>query len=134
MPLGSRRSSTLYLTYFATRTTTEAAFAEPELHDELVVEGANVSDAFLTDDGLVLYFARSVDGLSDLFVTRRPNVTSPFEVAVPLTTINTSKDDRDPWLSADGTVLYFSSDRDNPGTLNLYQARLTGTTSGTTQP
>jgi hypothetical protein len=134
MPLGSRRSSTLYLTYFATRSNTESTFSEPERRDELIVEGANVSDAFLTDDGLLLYFARSVDGLSDLYVARRPSVTSPFEEVAPLTTINTSDDDRDPWLSADGNTLYFSSDRDNPGTLNLYQARLAGTQSGTTQP
>lgn len=124
MPLGSRRGSTLYLTYFASRASTEAAFDQPVLRDELVVDGANVSDAFLTDDGLSLYFARSVDGLADLFVARRANVEAPFDTAVPLLTINTSYDDRDPWLSPDGTALYFSSDRDDPGTLNIYQARL----------
>lgn len=134
MPLGSRRGSALYLTYFATRADTNAAFGQPVLRDELIVDGANVSDAFLTDDGLLLYFARSVDGLSDLFVAHRPSVDSAFEPAVPLTTLNTPNDDRDPWLSADGAILFFSSDRDNPGTLNIYQARLAAAATGASSP
>ncbi len=134
MPLGSRRGGSLYLTYFATRANTDAGFGQPVLRDELIVEGANVSDAFLTDDGLWLYFARAVDGLSDLFVAHRLSVDSPFDPAIPLLTINTPNDDRDPWLSADGAILYFSSDRDNPGTLNIYQARLAAASTGASSP
>jgi hypothetical protein len=129
MPLGSRRDDSLYMTYLATRTSVSAAFERPVLVPELIVEGANVSDAFLSDDGLTLYFARSVQSVSDLYVARRLTTEAPFGAAIALTTINTSNDDRDPWLSPDGTVLYFSSDRDNPGTLNIYQARLAASAS-----
>jgi hypothetical protein len=124
MSLGSRRDSEIFLTYFATRTTVNAPFGTPVRKDELIVEGANVSDAFLTDDGLTVYFARSVDNSADLYVARRPTLNSPFGTAIPLSTINTHDDDRDPWLSPDGNRLYFSSDRDTPGTLNIYEAQL----------
>ncbi|HEY5961872.1 MAG TPA: hypothetical protein VIV60_35175 [Polyangiaceae bacterium] len=124
MPLASRRDYSIYQTYLSTRDTLNTSFGTPTLVTELVVEGANLSDAFLTDDGLVIYFAHSVAERSDLFVSRRPSLELPFGAALPLTTINTEQDDRDPWLSPDGTMLFFSSDRDNPGTLSLYQATL----------
>jgi hypothetical protein len=124
MPIASRRDSTTYLTYLAIRSTIESSFSKPALVQELVVEGANTADAFLTNDGLVMYLAHSVNSRSDLYVTRRPSLDAPFGNALPLTTINTENDERDPWLSPDGTQLFFSSDRDHPGTLNLYQATL----------
>jgi Tol biopolymer transport system component len=34
--------------------------------------------------------------------------------------LNTPGDERDPWLTADGTTLYFTSDRG--GALNIYPA------------
>jgi Tol biopolymer transport system component len=30
----------------------------------------------------------------------------------PLTDLNTAADERDPWLSPDGTMFYFTSDRE----------------------
>lgn len=124
MPLASRRDSDIYLTYLAVRSSDESTFDEPVLRPELIAEGKNVADGFLTHDGLTLYFARSADDSGDLFVARRSTTNEPFGEAIPLETINTPYDDRDPWLSPDGTQLYFSSDRDNPGTLNIYHARL----------
>lgn len=124
MPLASRRDSEIYLTYLAVRSSEESTFDEPQLRPELIAEGKNVADGFLSDDGLTLYFTRSADDSGDLFVTRRSATSESFGEAIPLSTINTSYDDRDPWVSSDGTLLYFSSDRDTPGTLNIYQARL----------
>lgn len=122
MPLASRRDNELYTTYFATRTSPAAPFGTPVLKSELIVSGSNFADAFLTDDGLTLYFARSVNSSSDIYAAYRATVNVPFGAAVALSTLNTTRDDRDPWLSPDGKRLYFSSDRDNPGTLNIYQA------------
>jgi hypothetical protein len=124
MPLASRRDSEIYLTYFAVRSSKESTFDEPVLRPELIAEGKNVADGFLTHDGLTLYFTRSADDSGDLFIARRSARDEPFVEAIPLSTINTPYDDRDPWLSPDGTQLYFASDRDTPGTLNIYHARL----------
>lgn len=122
MPLGSRRDNDMYMTYLATRTAITAPFGTPVLKSEIVVSGANAADAFLTDDGLTLYFARSVSSSGDIYIANRPTLNSPFGTATALSSINTDHDDRDPWLSPDGNRLYFSSDRDTPGTLNIYQA------------
>lgn len=125
MPLASRRDNTIYWTYLARRPSTSEPFGTPTLISELIIEGQNVADAFLTADGLTIFFAHSLNEISDLFVAHRTSVDSPFDQVMPLSTINSSSyDDRDPWLSPDGKILYFSSDRHQPGTLNIYQARL----------
>lgn len=121
MPLGSRRAGGMYLSYLATRPSVTSAFGEPVLISELVTDGSNTADAFLTADGLTLFFAQAISGSGDLYVAQRADTSSGFESQLALSTINTSADDRDPWLSPDGTRLYFSSDRD--GTLNIYEAR-----------
>jgi hypothetical protein len=124
MPLASRRDSEIYLTYLATRNSEDSTFNEPQLRPELISEGKNVADGFLSDDGLTIYFSRSMDDNGDIFVAARAATDEAFGDAVALSTVNTPYDDRDPWLSPDGTLLYFSSDRDTPGILNIYQARL----------
>lgn len=124
MPLASRRDSDIYLTYLATRSSEDSTFDEPLLRPELISQGKNVADGFLSNDGLTIYFSRSMDDTGDLFVAHRTATDAAFGDGIALSTINTPYDDRDPWLSPDGTRLYFSSDRDTPGTLNIYQARL----------
>jgi len=124
MPLGSRRgSSGYYETFLAERTSKGEAFSTPRELLELEVAGQNTVDAFLTEDGLSLLFNRSPgagESTGDLFVARRASRDEPFGAAVPLLTVNTAQDERDPWLSPDGRHLFFSSDRD--GTLNIYEA------------
>jgi WD40-like Beta Propeller Repeat len=81
------------------------------------------TDAFLTEDGLVLYLSsdRVTAGDQDLFVASRPDLKSPFGQALPLAELNAKgAQDRDPWLSPDGHEIYFSSDRG--GTLKIYRA------------
>jgi WD40 repeat protein len=126
MPLGSHRgSSGYYETFLAERPSASEPFAEPLELVELEVAGQNSVDGFLSDDGLTLYFNRSPgagESTGDLFVATRPSRGEPFGVAAPLTSVNTSDDERDPWLSPDGKHLFFSSDRD--GTLSIYEALL----------
>ena len=98
-------------------------------------------DGFLTDDGLTMFFSSapvaepadaavsSPDGgktadagvaNSDLFVASRRSTSEQFCVPLPLADLNTVADERDPWLTPDGTTLYFTSDRG--GVLNIYTA------------
>jgi hypothetical protein len=134
MPLASTIASAgLYETYFATRPSRGAPFGAPVLVDEVDQPDLATVDGFLTDDGLTLFFSRSpaapaadagTDGgvvmKADLFVAFRRSTNEAFQLTVPLYDLNTSADERDPWLTPDGKTLYFTSDRD--GVLSIYTA------------
>jgi hypothetical protein len=126
MPLGSRRGGEdYYQTFLATRASSSEPFGVPVELSDIQAAGMNNVDAFLTEDGLALYFNRTPgagEDTGDLFVAERASPSAPFGAAVPLDSVNTSYDERDPWLSPDGRTLYFSSDRD--GTLSIYRAIL----------
>jgi hypothetical protein len=124
MPLSSDRAMpTVYQTYLAARDAPGGAFGAPTVISELVLgTGVSTVDGFLTDDGLTLFFSSATSPTpSDLYVAWRKSVTQPFSVYVPLDELNTATgDERDPWLSPDGTQFYFVSDRD--GHLDIYLA------------
>jgi hypothetical protein len=126
MPLASERDSPgLYQTFFSTRAGPDAPFGTPQPIPELTFTDKTVVDGFLTDDGLSLFYSSSASGgKGDLFVARRRSTSEPFSVIQPLTDLNTDADDRDPWLSPDGTLMFFSSDRAG-GPLNIYQVAVT---------
>ena len=91
------------------------------------IDTANTDvDGFLSDDGLVLHFSsdRQNKGDQDLFVAGRADVRGAFTTFAPIPELNSSHDDRDPWLSPDATEIYFSSDRS--GTLKIYHATSIG--------
>jgi Tol biopolymer transport system component len=125
MPLGSDREERgFYAIYFATRQNLAAHFTAPELVTELASRTASAVDAFLTDDGTALFFVSGpAFGPADLYVSARRSIEDPFSEPAPLEDLNTSNDERDPWLSADGKQLYFSSDRS--GHYEIYVASVT---------
>lgn len=122
MPLGSRRTNDTYFTYLATRQTQEAPFSPPVLLEELTGPGLIVVDAQLSEDGLLLLFTSVAedDAPGDLYASVRSSLSSPFGAPVLLEGVNSPEDDRDPWLSPDGEILYFSSDR--AGDVEIYSA------------
>jgi hypothetical protein len=113
MPMASRRGpGDQYQTYFATRPSLGASFGAPEPLSYLWVEGRSMVDAFLTDDGLLLFFNLAPeDEEGELYMASRPSKDDLFGDVAPLVAVNSSADDRDPWLSADGKRFFFSSDR-----------------------
>jgi hypothetical protein len=129
-----------YQTYWAIRPSLGAPFAAPVAIPELSFQTRSTVDGFLTDDGLTFFFSSmpasplAPDGgaavepdaggqtTSDLFVTFRRTTDEPFAVVQPLTALNTAYDERDPWLSPDGAILYFTSDRD--GVLSIYSVEV----------
>jgi hypothetical protein len=137
MPLSSKQSiAAPYQTFLAARAGSGAPFGAPALVGELAFADRSTVDGFLTEDGLTLFFSSSplqfltdgggpaVDGgglpTADLFVAWRQSVNDPFSATQPLDDLNTPGDERDPWLTADGKTLYFTSDRD--GALDIYTA------------
>jgi hypothetical protein len=110
-----------FQTFFTSRASADSAWQAPSELTE--VDTADIdTDGFLTDDQLVLYFSsdRSVIGDQDLYVAVRGAAQSPFTSFVPIAELNTTYQERDPWVSRDRLEIYFSSDRS--GSLQIYRA------------
>jgi hypothetical protein len=124
MPMSSERDTPDgYQTYLAVRSSVAQPFGSPAIVSELTFADTSLTDAFLSDDGLTLIYARApFGGSADLFVAWRASPTEQFRLATPLE-LNTATDERDPWLSPDGTLFYFSSNRS--GELQIYEATVT---------
>jgi hypothetical protein len=84
-------------------------------------------DPYLMQNGLTLFFAALRDGapatdLGDLQVASRPSVGAPFGARTLLNELNDpNATDQDPWVSADGRHIVFTSARG--GNNQLYEAR-----------
>ena len=126
MPMASTRDIVGgYQTYFAARAGRGSPFGAPVLAPGVVFPDRSTVDAFLTDDGLTIFYSSAAfataDGgasTSDLYVAWRRTVSEAFAMNQPLNDLNTAADERDPWLTPDGKQLYFVSDRS--GLLAIY--------------
>lgn len=126
MPLASRRGGGDYQTYLAERESDQAPFLSPILLESIAQENAVIVDGFLSDDGLLLLFTidpESDEEHGDLYFSVRDSVADQFSTSEPLEGVNTAAEERDPWLSPDGETLYFVSDRESDGDLDIYAAR-----------
>jgi Tol biopolymer transport system component len=124
MPLSSDRNERgYYSVLFARRDDQTQSYVSPEPVPELHFERASTVDGFLTDDGLTLFYVTGpAIGNADMFVASRRNPSDPFEHFTALAELNTASDERDPWLSADGTRFFFSSNRS--GRYAIYEAEV----------
>lgn len=122
MPLSSERDAAgRYQTFLALRESVTAPFAAPRAIPELSFADRSTVDAFLTDDGLTLLYSSGPPlEPADLYLAARSSLNEPFFAWAPLDDLNTPAEERDPWLSPDGSKLFFVSDR--AGTMNIYQA------------
>jgi outer membrane protein OmpA-like peptidoglycan-associated protein len=85
----------------------------PKSLDGNINSKAFESDAYITPDGLTIYFSTgkySEDGTLDLYMSTRASTGADWGPAKSLgANINTKYDDDSPYLSKDGKTLYFSS-------------------------
>jgi len=125
MPLGSQRDSDAgYQTFLAVRPAVTQPFGVPAMLAGLASGQDAVADGFLTGDGLTLFYSVTPPGASpDLYVATRASTGDAFSQPLPLTQLNTPSEERDPWLSPDGSTFFFSSNRD--GSLQIYQVAVT---------
>jgi Tol biopolymer transport system component len=83
------------------------------------------TDPALFSDGRGLLFASrrlTQGGSTDLFLALRSDVSSPFASSLePVSALNTSASEEDPWVSQDGRHIVFVSDRN--GRKRIYEAR-----------
>jgi len=91
---------------------------------EGVTSVADDSSPTLTVDERVVVFASSREGDSDIWYATRPDRVSAFSAPVLVPGVNTESEEAEPFITADGCWLYFTSAR--PGGLgeaDLYSAR-----------
>lgn len=73
----------------------------------------------ISADGLTMtYNARSLSGENppmDLYIARRSSVDVDFPVGQPIEELNTAQDENDLWITRDGLVAVFASDRGGAG-------------------
>jgi Tol biopolymer transport system component len=107
----------------ATRASTSDAWSTPVKLTALETAGSERSPC-LAENGLALYFssdrASGTANVHDLFVATRATVADPFGTPQPLVELDSSGDNDDPWISPDGHVLVFASQR--TGDSAIYQA------------
>lgn len=105
----------------ATRASAFATFQTP-VRIPLSTDGGDGAP-FLTNDGLTLYYATSPAGslVRDLYVATRASDTDAFTAGARIDDLSTPANDSDPWVSPDGTEIYFASDRD--GANRIWYAR-----------
>ena len=120
MPLASRRDDDEYQTFLAYRPDASAVFERVEPVVNLREPGTGMLEAFLTDDGLSLYFNRTRNGVGDLYFSWRASIDEPFGAATLLPDVNSLYDDRDPWSNLDSTRFFFSSDRRDGNGRDIY--------------
>jgi hypothetical protein len=125
MPLSSKRhGGNLYQIYLSTRSSPTAPWGEPSTAQLETVNGAGFqsADGFLADEGRELYFASNrAAGQSDIYVARRSSSAESFGEPALVPDINSPiSEERMPWLSEDGMLLFFASNRS--GAYALYVA------------
>jgi Tol biopolymer transport system component len=78
--------------------------------------------ACLSADGLTLYFHSARVANDELYVATRTTLGSPFSAPQPIAELNSPYADDDPWVSPDGHTMFFASDRDSPGVMQIYES------------
>lgn len=90
-----------------------AAVTDPWGAREPIAALAGASEACFGDGDLALYIGfRGVGGNpTDLYRSVRASLAQPFGAAEPIVELNTELEESDPWVSADGRTIYFTSTR-----------------------
>lgn len=102
----------------AQRSSPGAPFAAPQLVTQLNTPSSE-GNPMLAPDKLTIYFDSNRTGDGELFVATRPTETAAWNPAVPITELATASAESDPWISPDGHMMLFTSNRD--GTQRLWQ-------------
>jgi TolB protein len=75
-------------------------------------------------DGLYMLFQSSRSGHNQVWSASRASASVSFGVPTAVAALSSSSDDISPWLSPDGSVMYFSSNRS--GTYQIWKAACNG--------
>ncbi len=97
----------------AQRATTWAVWADPTVIPGLCATGASDISVALDEPRLIAVFSSLRSGTEkyDLFEARRGSSSVTFEAPALIAVLNSEEDDYDPYLSSDGLLLLFHSNR-----------------------
>ena len=107
--------------YQTTRTSSSDPWGTPALVSELHTTLSEGHFA-MTPDGLNAMFGAWWDGTDDLWMTFRADLSSPWSAPTSVSELNTSSNDGNPFLSADGLTAYFNSNRPGSNGVDIYMA------------
>jgi len=106
--------------FVATRSTMEAAWEPPVAVDTLNTAEYE-GDAWLSPDRLTTYFLKVVTGQAgEIYRATRADPQSKWNAPEPVSELNTTANESDPWLSPDGRYVMFTRRLD--GKDRLYEA------------
>ena len=118
-----------YDLWVTTRDTIDGEWGTPENLGDTVNSSTFDAGPFISADSLMLFFLswRGGGSIDDIWMTRRATVSDPWSTPVKLgSPINSPVKDGYPSLSADGSTLYFGSERPGgSGGFDLWQASVT---------
>jgi Tol biopolymer transport system component len=102
--------------YAADRPDRASAFANLRLLNDVNTLAAEEKPALSADELEIVFSSdRPGTGMLDLWHATRPSVDQPFGPAEELTVLNGPSDEYAPYLSADGTRLYYSYNVETTG-------------------
>ena len=110
---------------FAERASRNAPFSAPKVVGELTQDVADIT--LSADERLAVFTAYRGGDEGNLYYATRPDRFAPFSMPQPIPDVNVNSPSRDgePFLSADGTELYFASDRPGgKGLDDLYRVKI----------
>jgi Tol biopolymer transport system component len=121
--------------YVAQRATTSDPFGAPSLLST-VNSSSDDSNPSISSDGLTLVFASNRSGPEHMYVSTRSSTLGQFAAASELANVNTTNNnDSQPFLTADGQELWFSSDRPGGlGMVDIYRATKSGSSFANPMP
>ena len=118
---GSDRDNPTGALYMATRGSPASPFGAPAPLTAINATGGATGPT-LTGDGLTMYYALTTNqDTGDIYVTRRTSKADAFGPGTPVMGLNSTVQDLDPFVTADGSALYFDSARGSTA-LHLYVA------------
>jgi hypothetical protein len=124
-----------YDVWMATRPNRNSAWTAPVNVPELSSTDDDMAHPAMGSPLLILAATRSLTPPEwDLLWATRPDQTSPFGTPTPITELNSSSSDVDPYLSADGLEFFFNSNRVESNDEDLYYATRTSTTGKFSEP
>lgn len=109
--------------YVSTRSDRASPWSPPAIIPELADPATDDSAAIELDNGLSLMFASNRGGSMDLWMTTRPTKSSPWGTPVPVPGLSDpSYEESQHWTNADGTIVYFASNRTGSEALDIWVA------------
>jgi len=116
-----RPGSTGVDVWIAQRSTRTSAWSQPVLVPELNTAQNDYPSAAGGDRHMVIQTDRTGTAAEDLYLSSRPDLTSPWSLPVPITEVNSASSEYNGALDASARVLLFASSRPGgEGSYDLY--------------